>query len=1220
MPSARDLAQRSTKANANASAVSTANKNLAAGAKGVAAGGGSIAAAGSMTSIPENIDVISIPGVDYSDFGADFATQLNDLSFKVLGKDSSILHNYNSYNYNITLSSLSAKEANDPKSYIDKVIFDSGIGGSIEYPGTYIVARSGGYGRIELNPTGGFNDGGPTNKEDSMNKDKDLFIDNLQFQTVMAGVGGAYGGNMTKGSFEITEPHGVGGFYEELYNAANYKGHDSYLSAPFLMTISFIGRKVDNKTGENIVETVPKATRYFPIIIQNSTMKVDEKGARYSVNFVARSHMESNKSIYTQLVDNLEGADANILNVGIAAYDLFLKHNLAFENHMKNQENTAATSFDKPKEVDAATKAKRDADQASAKNAGMTVAAFQPHRWCIWFPPAYSKVGGDPTMPQSDVTTNQSLMGTSGSKIFVRSQTDAFKLQELSYDVWSQKKSDFQKTQEESYLRDADVNTLGSVNRFQNAFSQSKLREEGFGYTGHFKVPEIETAVQGNKEEIEKLVKDIQTSQKKIADTKEKIAKKKKEAEDYAKETDTKSTYESGGLFQTQTFSGGDRPGDQAIYKYEYYSHGFDPAAFEDQQEFQNAMFLEDIDDLKNAIETTKKKILALKSELSIQTIILNNEESKDDATDDDESFEAIERQRVSVEELKQDIESWTGVLRDQQKNLEELLQKKKQIEEDAVEDVDPVPSDIKTKLDGYVKDLNKLSQELGREQAALDLKKKQLESAKGSYDSNRMKEYKRYGKDRTPWYYKKGSTLESNLHQIILDSKYSTELAEGQVFDKIQLTKYIPWYRIEKFIKQIGYDTFFHAPVYEFHYIVSPFEIHYSKLAAQYGMQGEYDYDKAYKNAVREYNYIFTGKNVDVMNFNLDFNNTFMQVGAKTKSAISKGEVAKTSEEKKEVNKNTAGLKSLFDKLNKVGTTQAGALTQASGSTGGAGGDTSNLTLIGKQLHDALYNTPGERALINAKMEIIGDPVYLISSGIDDRAQLRDEKETVNGEANIFSRECDVIFNFRFPGDYPTSDELNGGSKYVANPQNSRYSGLYKVTLVENLFNEGVFQQSLQLVRRPNQKSDYAQPVGSKGPELKSEKNPMLSSGDPAQQDKMKEKPQPELPKDASKLSSAELDKVSEIGPVKATGNFISGAVDGVTGAVGEVASAVGGAVNFVGTTIGDIVGGVTGAVSGQANKVTSLTGKASGATDALASAQSVEKTVKKTGNTFST
>ena len=173
---------------------------------------------------------------------------------------------------------------------------------------------------------------------------------------------------------------------------------------------------------------------------------------------------------------------------------------------------------------------------------------------------------------------------------------------------------------------------------------------------------------------------------------------------------------------------------------------------------------------------------------------------------------------------------------------------------------------------------------------------------------------------------------------------------------------------------------------------------------------------------------------------------------------------------------------------------------------------------------------------------------------------------------------------------------------------------------MVENLFNEGVFQQSLQLVRRPNQKSDYAQPVGSKGPELKSEKNPMLSSGDPAQQDKMKEKPQPELPKDASKLSSAELDKVSEIGPVKATGNFISGAVDGVTGAVGEVASAVGGAVNFVGTTIGDIVGGVTGAVSGQANKVTSLTGKASGATDALASAQSVEKTVKKTGNTFST
>lgn len=972
-----------------------------------------------------------------------------------------VLHNYNLYNYVITLSSLSNLEVKDPSSYKK---------GGVEGNDRYIITRSGGYSRSNESTIdiGTEDDAGniiwhrdKNHFKDSGNRHLDLFIDNLQFKTFM-GVNGPTGSNMTTGSFEITEPHGVGGFYEALYSAAKFSGHKSYLAAPFLLTIEFIGRKTQLNSGDiTTIENVPRSTRHFPIMITKSNMKVDAGGARYSVEFVSRSHQEANKATVTQLKDNINGPGTVKQTVGLVLYDLFMKQNELETKRMEDAKGESALGFKKPQKVDEKIQQQREAAANAAADAGLYVEPFLPHKWCIWFPEAY---------PNEEF----SLKGLTFSS-WVSAQIDLLNVKEKTYDQYNSKE-----------------NQLKFEMAYKNKFSDSPMREDEFTYSGHFEVPDIDTFVE---------------EQKKVVD--EDIAPKLKKAQGEAT------------LAQT------------SIKKLE-----------------------EEID------EESKKTGFSIKQD---------QEEGADYyyIGNDPEAVLAGSKGSQYTQSDPGDVKQ-------------------------------PTVYEAREKLQKLIDKLNSERERLNKAERDIKSLESRYKTIRESVNTQTTQKYKRYGDNAKTWNWKKGSTLDSNIHMTILDSSYATLLQKsGEVLNKIKTSHYIPWYKIEKYAVQRGYDTYYNQPVYEFHYCVVPYELHYSKIAAQYGIAGAYNYDKAYKNAVREYNYIFTGKNIDVLNFDLEYNNLFFQASTKAEDQQAKGETAPQAEEKPKPVYNTDPLKSIFAELNMV-SGGAGAATQEMAATSGnsaSGQPADSGTQIAKILHDSLYNAT-ERGLLNAQLQIVGDPVYLIGSGIDARPQLTGQNsETIEGEANIFSRECDVIFNFRFPGDYPTANELAGGSKFVAMPQQSRYSGLYQVATVENYLGGGEFKQTLQLIRRPNQKSDYAQPVEEATVQLDEVKNPLLDKGDPAQQDKMGEKPVTELKGKSDRISQEELTKASEVGPLKATGNFISktageigSGISQVAGGVGTVIGNVGGAITG---TIGQIVSSVKGAGSNIEGQITSATGK---------------------------
>ena len=77
----------------------------------------------------------------------------------------------------------------------------------------------------------------------------------------------------------------------------------------------------------------------------------------------------------------------------------------------------------------------------------------------------------------------------------------------------------------------------------------------------------------------------------------------------------------------------------------------------------------------------------------------------------------------------------------------------------------------------------------------------------KGVFDEK----YVRYGTSKSArnWSFKKETSLEENIHKVIFDSVYATELDGGELAQEYNKTGYIPWYRIEKIAHLKGFDTF---------------------------------------------------------------------------------------------------------------------------------------------------------------------------------------------------------------------------------------------------------------------------------------------------------------------------------------------------------------------------------------------------------------------------
>jgi len=217
-------------------------------------------------------------------------------------------------------------------------------------------------------------------------------------------------------------------------------------------------------------------------------------------------------------------------------------------------------------------------------------------------------------------------------------------------------------------------------------------------------------------------------------------------------------------------------------------------------------------------------------------------------------------------------------------------------------------------------------------------------------------------------------------------------------------------------------------------------------------------------KAAIKEYNYIYTGKNEDVLNFDINFNNAFLMT-ANSDLGMTAGQDPNAG--------TTASTQTNSDSGATVA--PAGDLTTADEaspavslvtSTAESAGTHSNdvRRRIAEIFHDRITNMTTD--MVTADMEIMGDP-YFIPQETGNYVAKQSSRPGITDDGTMTYQQGPVmcVVNFRTPFDY----QIKGATMEM--PQVvPGFSGLFQVWAVTNKFSRGKFTQDLKMIRRRGQ------------------------------------------------------------------------------------------------------------------------------------------------------
>lgn len=315
-------------------------------------------------------------------------------------------------------------------------------------------------------------------------------------------------------------------------------------------------------------------------------------------------------------------------------------------------------------------------------------------------------------------------------------------------------------------------------------------------------------------------------------------------------------------------------------------------------------------------------------------------------------------------------------------------------------------------------------------------------------------------------------------INQVIQMSDYGRQALKKE---QISPAGKLSWWRVDPQVYSIPTDqndNITGQPPQLIVYRVIPYKTDVSNFLPP-GKGNPY-IEEAKKQALREYNYIYTGENLDIINFEIKFrasmyqalhanvgNNSGDQVQTEQRSNLSESPNQKHDPQQDQIAKQLFNIDDLPDTENEIIIPTKTDQTESSGTGKGGGSLNTNETLLTKQAHDIILNGTD---MISPAMEIWGDPFYIADSGMGNFSSKQVKKlDNINADhsMNYQSSEIDIVVNFRSPVDI---DGASGTYKFGNTRIIDQFSGLYQVRRCESLFAKGRFTQTLSLTRRPGQ------------------------------------------------------------------------------------------------------------------------------------------------------
>jgi hypothetical protein len=319
---------------------------------------------------------------------------------------------------------------------------------------------------------------------------------------------------------------------------------------------------------------------------------------------------------------------------------------------------------------------------------------------------------------------------------------------------------------------------------------------------------------------------------------------------------------------------------------------------------------------------------------------------------------------------------------------------------------------------------------------------------------------------------------LSHIIAAVIRDSEYVKGILRkmGKENDVPDQFGYIDYFLIRtESVQKEEYDNVAKRNYEKYTFIVSPYKIHFTKIP---GYQSHKVPESKLKVlSLREYNYLYTGKNVDVLAFKLNFNNLFFEAvpinNGNTEQPNSKQGVARDGSSV--VRNSGAGGSKEEISSREVPTPQS--MTNPSSGNIVQDGVTGNqrqddpYSVLAKNMHNAIINS--KASMLTGDLEILGDPYFLVTGGIGNynpKPALNGPQATLDGEANQIYGEVLVTINFRNPVDI---NSLSEGGLHFFDKKRVPFSGVYNVQNVTSTFQDGIFKQKLNVLRAPGQVLD---------------------------------------------------------------------------------------------------------------------------------------------------
>ena len=222
---------------------------------------------------------------------------------------------------------------------------------------------------------------------------------------------------------------------------------------------------------------------------------------------------------------------------------------------------------------------------------------------------------------------------------------------------------------------------------------------------------------------------------------------------------------------------------------------------------------------------------------------------------------------------------------------------------------------------------------------------------------------------------------LHECISSLIRDSKYVRDIVSGLTsknWQSVVKDNMIDYFLVKlQVTNKSEIDPDLKRPYQIYTFVVTPHKILYTRVP-NYGSQ-QVDIVKLTKSTVRRYDYIYTGKNTEILNFKLNFNNLFFEAIPSALGNDSSPPSRDTAAKNNAINptSNPENISNISDlRLPAVRRQVDPELTGVDARDNAVPRQDSSYYSLAKGMHKSITNS--NSSMITGEMEILGDPVYL--------------------------------------------------------------------------------------------------------------------------------------------------------------------------------------------------------------------------------------------------